>query len=121
LKQGDFASTDRGSMLPFFVGLIGLSLVLALGAAQVCASFILRESMQQAADQLALISIAKNLKSSADVEAKLQELSTRFSLAYFEIGDGQTAQIRLCGRGVGWMTVPGFSADRDICVNSAAR
>lgn len=121
MKQRDIASTETGSMLPFFVGLIGLGVVLALGAAQVCASYTYRESMQQAADQVSLISVARKLKSSAEVEAKLKEISARFWLESFHILDGQTAQIRLCGSWVEWLKIPGLSPKRDICVNSAAR
>lgn len=121
MLQKASVSSDQGSMLPFFAGLTGLSLILAIGAAQICASFTYREAMQQTADQLSLIAIAKNLTSRAEVESKLMQLSDRFSLSAFSVSDGPTAEIRLCGSWVEWLKLPGLIPRRDICVNTAAR
>lgn len=121
MLQRDSASNDRGSMLPFFAGLTGLSLLLSIEAAQICASFTYREAMQQTADQLSLIAIAKQITTGSEAASKLLELTDRFSLASFQMTDGQTVEIRLCGLWAEWLKFPGLSPRRDICVNSAAR
>jgi hypothetical protein len=121
LKQKDSVSEERGSMLPFFAGLIALSLVLALGAAQICAGFIFREGMQQVADQLSLVAVAKKISLGQDAAKKLTEITSRYSLESFGISDGQTVELTLCSDFVGWLQLPGLKSKEKVCVNSAAR
>jgi uncharacterized protein YacL len=108
-------------MLPLFIGISALSLVLALVATEVCASFTFRVAMQQTADQVSLVAVARQLRTSAEVEDSLYSLSTRYRLDSSRFIDGQTAEIRLCGTWTGWLKLPGFSSSQEICVNSAAR
>jgi hypothetical protein len=116
-----FVSTERGSMLPLFIGISALSLLLALGASEVCGSFTYREAMQQTADQVSLVAVARQLRTSSEVEASLYSLTARYRLDSSRFSDGHTAEIRLCGTWTGWLKLPGISSSQEICVNSAAR
>lgn len=121
MKQKDSVSKERGSMLPFFAGLIGLSLVLVLGASQIFAGFIFREGMQQVADQLSLVAVAKKISLGQDAAKKLKEITSRYSLESFGVSDEQTVELTLCSDFVGWLQLPGLKSREKVCVTSAAR
>lgn len=116
-----FASGDRGSMLPLFVGLLAVGMVLSLGAAEVCSSFTFREALQQYADQLSLIAVKERIQNPNDALSKLRTITDRFTLANFQVTDGQTAEIQLCGDWQGWLKLPGLNAKKTLCARSAAR
>jgi len=117
----DSASSDRGSMAPFFGGLVAIALVLAFGAAEVCSSYLFRESMQESADQLALVAIKQKIKTAGPLAAKLTILDSTLTLARFQLVDGITAETRLCGDWNGWFHLPGLDSKQRICVDAAAR
>jgi hypothetical protein len=121
MKRQDFASSDRGSMLPLFLGLVALSLVLSLGVAEFGSMFILREKVQATADQIALKSSFSHLTNQAQVGDLLAGQDSKFYLANFQILDGQTVELMLCGDWRGWIRLPGLGFNTQVCAKSASR
>lgn len=108
-------------MLPLFIGLAAISGVLSLGLAEVCSSYIYRESMQDTADQVALISAEKGLTTADQALQQLAKLSNRYQIADYQLGDGRTAELKICGNWQGWLRLPGLGRQIPVCVTSAAR
>lgn len=117
----DFASNERGSMLPLFIGLLTIGLVLALGASEVCSSYVLRENLQQHADQIALLAARDNLQSGEDLISKVRLLTDTARMTNFRLVDGQTAEVQLCADWQGWLKFPGLGSKQVLCAWSAAR
>lgn len=115
------ALTDSGSMMPLFVGLAATSLVIALGAAEVCASYLFRENLQASADQLALVSLQQQVQDSPQAAKLLAALESRASLRDFRITDGATVELKVCSDWQGWLRLEGLGGKQTICVESAAR
>ena len=103
--------TERGSILPLFIGLIGLGLVLALGSAEICAEFVAREQVQQSADQLALKAAATRLD-----ELSVAALTSKgMKLVSLSRPDSSTTELELC---LPWKTLFGNSR---LCAKANAR
>lgn len=113
--------TERGSMLPLFIGVSAFSLVLALGATQICFSFIFRQAMQESADQVALVAKSRGLTSAKPVAELLFKLDPNLSLGEFRIMDSKTVEIRVCGTWNKWLELPIYPASTQVCLESAAR
>jgi len=112
---------ERGSMLPLFLGLVAISGCLALGLAEVCSSYIFRESIQELADQTALISASKGLKTTVEASPELAKLSKRIQLAEYQLVEGKTVELKLCGAWQGWLKLPGLNLQKQVCASAAAR
>lgn len=108
-------------MLPLFIGLVAVALVLALGATEICSMYLYRESMQESADQIALFAAQQKLQTGADLASKISAIAGKFSLANFQVLDGQTAEVKICGQWDGWFRLPGLNLSQSVCVNAAAR
>jgi hypothetical protein len=121
MKPQVFASTDQGSMLPLFIGLAAVSLVLCLGVAEFGSTFILKQQIQMSADQVALKSAANNLTSLADVASLVVKQNSKLRLVDFQMLDGKTQELRICGDWQGWLTMPGLDLKTQLCANSASR
>ena len=105
------ALTERGSILPFFLGLIALGLVLALGSAEICAEFVAREQVQQSADQLALKAAAATLD-----EPSVAAMTTKgMRLTSLSRPDSSTTELELCLPWKSWL-----GASR-LCARAKAR
>lgn len=113
--------SDRGSMLPLFLGLLALGTVLSLGASHICQSYIFRESAQDSADQLALWALQQNIKTVEQLGGKLSELNQKVTLTNFKLSDGKTYEVRVCGSLPGWLKFPGLNSTQTICAEAAAR
>lgn len=121
MLQKASASSERGSMLPLFLGLLTLGLVLAIGAAEICAVYTLRESLQQHADQTALVAANQGLQTAADLISKVRSLTESARLENFRLVDGKTAEVQLCADWQGWLKLPGLNSKQVLCAWSAAR
>jgi hypothetical protein len=108
-------------MMPLFAGLVAVGVLLSLGAAEVCTSYLVRESIQEDADQLALVALRANLKTPELLGAKLGELNPKLQLMDFRFADGSTVEVRVCGEWQGWVRLPGFGTKQNICADAAAR
>ena len=97
--------------MPLFLGLITMGLTLCLGLAEICAEFVAREQVQQAADQLALKSAAAKL----DFAAASQLTTKGMSLASLNRLDSATTELVLC---LPWRSVAGAS---QLCAKAKAR
>lgn len=113
--------SEKGSMLPLFAGLTALALVLTLGAAEICSMYLYRESIQETADQVALIAAQQNLQTEGELASKISGIVGKLNLAHFQKIDGQTSEVRLCGQWNSWFRLPGLSTNQLVCANSAAR
>jgi len=121
MKRAATAWADRGSMLPLFVGLAAISGVLSLGLAEVCSSYVYRESVQVVADQVALVAAAKALSTADQAAIELNRISTTLQITEYRLGAGQTAEVKVCGKWQGWVKLPGLNRQSAVCATSAAR
>lgn len=105
------ALTERGSILPLYLGLIALGMVLALGSTEICAEFVAREQVQQSADQLALKAAAAKL----DEVAVAAMTSKGMRLSSMSRPDSSTTELELC---LPWKSWHGGSR---LCARAKAR
>lgn len=121
MKQLASASSDRGSMLPLFLGLTAISLVLSLGIAELASAHLFRQSIQGISEQLALKAAYDKLDAQTSAKQLLVELNPKLELSEFKILDGKTVQLTVCGNWLGWLKLPGLDLRSSICASSASR
>ncbi len=121
MKLSGFASGDRGSMLPLFLGLIAVSLVLCFGIAEFGSMFIFRQQIQSTADQVALKSSFSNLTSQVQVSELVARQNSKLYLTQFQVLDGQTVELKICAEWQGWFRLPGLDSKAQLCATSASR
>lgn len=119
--QKVFASSERGSMLPLFLGLVGIALVLALGATEICANYLVRQSLQEDTDQLTLLAVGSKFRNAEELASSISMLNSKIRLRDFRVTDGQTVELSACLDWQGWLRLPGLKNQQTICVESAAR
>lgn len=119
--QKGSAYSETGSMLPMFLGVLALTILFALAGAMICSSYLFRESVQDAADQLALVAAHERLHSEQLLAPRLALLNETLRLRSLRTIDGRTVELELCGEWASWMRLPGLSSKQTVCAQASAR
>lgn len=114
---------ERGSILPLYLGLAAFGLTLLLFVSQFVSAITFRESLNEYADQSALLLASSPELSQSQLLARLRALGLAVEVKSAEasVGSDSTATVRLCATWISWVKLPGISGAQEICQSASAR